>query len=87
MELFIYAGIVVHGFVYVNFIIGGQMYVNDVALPEIRSQAQGFVFLVQFGLGMLVGTFANGQLLKFFSSASEAGIVYDWRNICRVFGR
>lgn len=84
MELFIYAGIVVHGFVYVNFIIGGQMYVNDVALPEIRSQAQGFVFLVQFGLGMLVGTFANGQLLKLFSSASEAGIVYDWYNIWAI---
>lgn len=84
LELFIYAGIVVHGFVYVNFIIGGQMYVNDVAVPEIRSQAQGFVFLVQFGFGMLVGTFANGHLLKHFSSVSDGVVVYDWYSIWAI---
>lgn len=84
LELFIYAGIVVHGFVYVNFIIGGQIYVNEVAKPEIRSQAQGFVFLVQFGLGMLVGTFVNGQLLKFFSTNVNGVIIYDWSPIWRI---
>ena len=84
LDAFIYAGIVVHGFVYVNFIVGGQMYVNDAAPSEIRSQAQGFVFLVQFGFGMLVGTFANGQLLKYFSRISDGVVVYDWCGIWAI---
>ncbi|OGV69276.1 MAG: hypothetical protein A2283_23450, partial [Lentisphaerae bacterium RIFOXYA12_FULL_48_11] len=55
----VYIGILVHGIIYGFFFVGGQIYINRVAPREMQAQAQGFIFLVTFGIGLLVANFVN----------------------------
>lgn len=59
-----YAGILVHGLIYGFFFVGGQVYINKKAPKEIRAQAQGFIFLVTFGVGLILANFLNGKLIE-----------------------
>lgn len=68
-QTWMYMGaILVHGFIYSFFFVGGQMYVGKKAPPELQAQAQGFLFLIMFGIGMLVGNTFNGNLIDKHSS-------------------
>ncbi|MHC4518368.1 MAG: MFS transporter, partial [Planctomycetota bacterium] len=62
--LMYYVAILVHGVIFGFFFVGGQVYVDKKAPPEVRAQAQGLIFLICFGIGMLVGTFFNGELIE-----------------------
>ena len=59
-----YMGILVHGLIYGFFFVGGQVYINKKAPKEIQAQAQGFIFLVTFGAGLIVANFVNGKLIE-----------------------
>ncbi|HJQ65557.1 MAG TPA: MFS transporter, partial [Gemmatimonadales bacterium] len=48
-------GILLHGVCYDFFFVTGQIYVDKKSNPEIRGQAQGFLVLVTYGVGMLIG--------------------------------
>lgn len=61
---FYYIAILVHGIIFGFFFVGGQVYVDKKAPPEIRAQAQGLIVLICFGIGMLIGTFANVELIE-----------------------
>jgi MFS family permease len=61
-----FLGILVHGIIYGYFFLGGQTYIDQKVPSNLRAQAQGFIFLVTFGLGMLVGNFISGNLLEAF---------------------
>ena len=50
-----YIGILIHGLIFGFFYVGGQIYIDKKAPSELKSQAQGFIFLVTFGLGLLLG--------------------------------
>ncbi len=62
-----YVAILVHGVIYGFFFVGGQVYVDKKAPPEIRAQAQGLLALIQYGIGMLVGTFFNVKLIDMYT--------------------
>ena len=62
-----YVAILVHGVIYGFFFVGGQVYVDMKAPPEIRAQAQGLLSLIQYGIGMLVGTFFNVKLIDMYT--------------------
>jgi nucleoside transporter len=62
-----YVAILVHGVIYGFFFVGGQVYVDLKATPEIRAQAQGLLALIQYGIGMLVGTFFNVMLIDMYT--------------------
>ncbi len=62
-----YVAILVHGVIYGFFFVGGQVYVDMKAPPEIRAQAQGLLALIQYGIGMLVGTFFNVKLIDMYT--------------------
>ena len=53
-----------------------------------KAQAQGFIFLATFGIGMLIGTFFNGGLIDANSTTTLVdGIektIYDWDKIWMV---
>ena len=65
-----FIGILVHGIIYGYFFLGGQTYIDQKVPVNLRAQAQGFIFLVTFGLGMLVGNFISGNLLEVFGWSS-----------------
>ncbi len=58
------AGIVLHGICYDFFFVTGQIYVDKKATPEIRGQAQGFLVLITYGVGMLIGAQIAGGLFN-----------------------
>ncbi len=59
-------GIVLHGICYDFFFVTGQVYVDKKSTPAIRGQAQGMLVLVTYGLGMLIGAQAAGNLFNAF---------------------
>jgi len=64
---FYYVAIGVHGLIFGFFFVGGQIYIDKKAPKEIQAQAQGFFFLATFGIGNLIGNFANGKLMEVYT--------------------
>jgi nucleoside transporter len=74
----IMAGIVLHGVCYDFFFVTGQIYVDRKAPPAIRAQAQGFLVLITYGVGMLIGTQIAGWV--FNDVVGEAGGLDRWQS-------
>ena len=66
-----YTAILVHGIIFGFFYVGGQIFVDRKAPKEMRAQAQGLLFLLSFGIGLLAGNFINGALIQ--SGVAEGG--------------
>jgi nucleoside transporter len=66
-----YIAILVHGIIFGFFFVGGQVYVDKKAPPEIRAQAQGLIVLMSYGVGMLIGTFVNVELIERYTTDDE----------------
>jgi nucleoside transporter len=62
----IFIGIVLHGVCYDFFFVTGQIYVDKKSTPAIRGQAQGFLVLVTYGVGMLIGAQIAGKVYGSF---------------------
>lgn len=59
-------GILLHGVCYDFFFVTGQIYVDKKSTAAIRGQAQGFFVLVTYGVGMLIGAQAAGNVYNRF---------------------
>jgi len=62
----IFIGIVLHGVCYDFFFVTGQIYVDKKSTPAIRGQAQGFLVLVTYGVGMFIGAQIAGKVYGSF---------------------
>jgi len=69
-----YIGILIHGLIFGFFYVGGQIYIDKKAPSEIKSQAQGFIFLVTFGAGLLLGNLVSGEIINRYSGVNG----YNW---------
>ena len=79
---FYYIAILVHGLIFGFFIVGGQMYIDKKAPESMRAQAQGFFWLVTFGLGSFVSNFANRALItKYEVTIDAAKKLYSWNHL------
>jgi len=76
----IYIGILVHGLIFGFFYVGAQIYTDRKAPAKLKSQAQGFIFLVTMGLGMLVGNFLSARLIDHYKFVDG----YNWDAIWAV---
>jgi len=72
-----YIGILIHGLIFGFFYVGGQIYIDKKAPAELKSQAQGFIFLVTFGAGLLVGNFICSEIIAHYKNAGG----YNWNAI------
>ncbi len=76
-----FVAILVHGLIFGFFYVGAQIYVDRKAPKELKAQAQGFLFLAGFGLGLLLGNYLNGKLLEHYTTVTGGVKVYDWQPI------
>ncbi|CAN5626263.1 MFS transporter [soil metagenome] len=73
-------GILLHGICYDFFFVTGQIYVDKKSTPAIRGQAQGFLVLITYGVGMLIGAQLAGNVYNSFLDGA-AGLTLDqWRS-------
>ena len=72
-----YLGILLHGICYDFFFVTGQIYVDNTAPKTIQAQAQGFIALITYGWGMMIGSNISGLVVA--KHATETG--HAWKTI------
>jgi nucleoside transporter len=70
-------GIALHGICYDFFFVSGQIYTDSKAGEKFKSSAQGLITLATYGVGMLIGFWAAGQITEMYTLASG----HDWSMI------
>jgi nucleoside transporter len=73
-------GVALHGPCYDFFFVTGQIYVDTKSTPAIRGQAQGFLVLVTYGVGMLIGAQVAGRVYNSFLGAATSLTLEQWRS-------
>ncbi len=75
-----YIGILLHGICYDFFFVTGQIYVDKKAPKAIQASAQGFITLVTYGVGMLIGSWVSGFVVEYYTYGES----HAWRSIWYV---
>ncbi len=70
-------GIALHGICYDFFFVSGQIYTDSKAGHENKSAAQGLITLATYGVGMLIGFWAAGQISNYYLLAQQ----HNWEMI------
>src|SRR5881227_1783781 len=71
-------GILLHGVCYDFFFVTGQIYVDKKSTPAVRGQAQGFLVLVTYGVGMLIGAQVAGNVYKALLGGAGSLTLAQW---------
>jgi nucleoside transporter len=71
-------GIVLHGICYDFFFVSGQIYTDAHAGVRYKSSAQGLITLATYGIGMLIGFWAAGNISNFYLDSAGN---HDWKSI------
>jgi MFS family permease len=77
----LYIGILLHGICYDFFFVTGQIYVDQKAPAHVRASAQGFITLVTYGVGMLIGSWLSGRVVDAFAMTVDGRVIHDWVHI------
>ncbi len=82
----LYLGILLHGICYDFFFMTGHIYVNREAPKEIQASAQGFIALVTYGVGMVIGSMLSGPIVDAYKIVGTDGAVtgHDWQSIWMI---
>jgi len=80
----LYAGIVLHGVCFDFFFVTGQIYVDNTVARIQRAAAQGFIHVVTYGVGQLIGSWAAGAVVDRYTTATDAGTQHLWQTIWLV---
>lgn len=76
-----YIGIALHGICYDFFFVTGQIYVDKAAGERIRASAQGFITLITYGVGMLIGAWISGPIVDHYAQIAGETTRHDWTSI------
>jgi nucleoside transporter len=80
----LYAGIILHGICFDFFFVTGQIYVDNSVEKAQRASAQGFIHVVTYGVGQLIGSWAAGAVVSHYTLATDEGTRHLWRAIWMV---
>jgi nucleoside transporter len=81
LVLMYYLGIALHGVCYDFFFVTGQIYVDKSAPKSIQASAQGFITLVTYGVGMLIGSWVSGPVVDRYAQKVGELVSHDWTAI------
>lgn len=73
---FDFGGILVHGLIFGILVVAVQVHAAEIAPPELRNQAQGFVMFLTGGLGMFLSVGVFARILR--ANVLPSGL-HDWR--------
>jgi len=73
-------GVLLHGVCYDFFFVTGQIYVDKKSTPAVRGQAQGFLVLVTYGIGMLIGSAIAGKVYNRFLGTATSLTLDQWKS-------
>jgi nucleoside transporter len=72
-------GILLHGICYDFFFVAGQIYVDKKSTAAIRGQAQGFLVLITYGIGMFIGAQISGWVFNAVINKTAVAIMEQWQ--------
>jgi len=84
MVSLLYGGIILHGICFDFFFVTGQIYVDRSVQKAQRAAAQGFIHVVTYGVGQLIGSWAAGAVVERYTTAGTAGAQHLWQAIWLV---
>jgi nucleoside transporter len=67
-------GILTHGLIFGLFFVAGQVYTDKAVPQEFKAQAQGFLSLITWGLGIFVGNLISGWMINNYKIDGQT----DW---------
>jgi nucleoside transporter len=77
-----YTGILLHGVCFDFFFVTGQIYVDKTAPKSIQASAQGFIALITYGVGLLIGSRISGLVVEKYQIMDGINIVgHNWQTI------
>jgi nucleoside transporter len=81
-----YVAILLHGVCYDFFFVTGQIYVDKAAPPHLRASTQGFITLITYGVGMLIGAEISGRVVSAHTLAqgSSGAAGHEWTAVWLV---
>ena len=80
--IFLTLSMIIYGMAFDFFNISGSMFMAKESSPSIRSSAQGLFMLMTNGLGAIIGAYASGYIVDYYTGASG---IKDWSTIWLVF--
>jgi len=80
----LYGGIILHGVCFDFFFVTGQIYVDQTVQRTQRASAQGFIHVVTYGVGQLIGSWAAGAVVDHYAYAPDATTRHHWQAIWAV---
>jgi len=80
----LYGGIILHGVCFDFFFVTGQIYVDQTVQRTQRASAQGFIHVVTYGVGQLIGSWAAGAVVDRYAYAQDAATRHHWEAIWTV---
>lgn len=81
LVVLLYFGIILHGVCYDFFFVTGQIYVDETAPRVQRASAQGFIHVVTYGVGMLIGATLSGRIVDAHAYTLNGMVLHDWSSI------
>ncbi len=79
----LYLGIILHGICYDFFFVTGQIYVDNAAPKSLQASAQGFITLITYGVGMLIGSWTSGWVVDMYTASDGSHL---WKTIWLIPG-
>ncbi len=80
----IMGGIILHGICYDFFFVAGQIYVDKISTKEIRGQAQGFLVLMTYGVGMFIGAQIAGWVFNGIVTSTGPDAAGQWQTFWTI---
>ena len=79
---FLILSMIIYGMAFDFFNISGSIFVEKESKPSMRSSAQGLFMLMTNGIGAIIGSYASGYIVDYYTHENGTK---DWPTIWFIF--